>query len=133
MKFGNGLRVIKMLIKIKNLFDKYCTDDLHEKLLELRKHEPKDSKQRHILRGCIMGYELGAVQQAIKQDAQENLDPNIKKGYIENGKLGMADLITQLKMLCLDMGWDYKEIERLGVEHLVERHEDFKKEGWAEK
>jgi len=121
------------LLKIVDIFNKYNSDDLFEKLKELRKYEPPPSNQKNILRCCIMGYELGDIQRAIKTNSMENIDFVIKQGHIENGKLGMADLITQLKMLCLDIGWNYKEIEKMGVDHLIERHEDFKKEGWSEK
>lgn len=47
-------------------------------------------------------------------------------------KLGMADLITQCRMLCLDCNWDFDELQILGLEHLKERHEDFKKDGFSE-
>lgn len=120
------------LMFMKKLIDDYYKDSMMDDLIELSKNEPDNSTQRHILRCAIMGYELGAIQQAIVRDSSD-LPDHMKNGHIENGKLGMADLITQCKMLCLDMGWDYRAIERLGVEHLRERQKDFMNdEGWCE-
>jgi len=121
------------LIAVKNIIDKYDQNDMMAELRKLYGDEPHiDGHQRLILRVVIMGYELGAIQEAVLRNASERLPDNIKRGHIENGKLGMADLLTQLKMLCFELGWDYRAIERLGVEHLKERHVDFKKEGWCE-
>ena len=98
----------------------------------LRAREPGDSPGKRILRTNIMGYELGNIQEYTTKNSQKHLDPMIKKGLEENAKLGMADLITQCRMLCLDAGWDFDKIQKLGLDHLKERHEDFKKDGFGE-
>lgn len=113
-----------------NFIDKYLFNDINE-LLEIRKLEPENTLTRQVLRVGIMGYELGSLQQSIIKNSQENVNDYIKKGYLENGKLGMADLITQCKMLCIDLSWNYREIELLGIEHLKEREKDFKKDGYG--
>lgn len=105
---------------------------ISKELRRLRNQEPQSSDTKNIIRTNIMGYELGAIQEFTTKNAQNGLDPVIKKGYEANAKLGMADLIIQCRMLCLDNYWEFDEIQKLGLQHLKERHEDFKKEGFAE-
>jgi len=94
--------------------------------------EPPCSPHRKIMRGAIMGYELGDIQKYTTKDSQHNLPVNIKKGLEENAKLGMADIIIQCRMLCLDCHWNFDEIQELGLEHLKERHLDFERDGYGE-
>lgn len=56
--------------------------------------------------------------------------PDERNLHIADMQLAIGDSITQLKMLCIDMGFDPEEIERLGNEHTKERFEDFKNRGW---
>lgn len=107
--------------------------EITKELRALRRVEPSNSPQRTILRSAIMGYELGDIQKFAVKYAQQNLDSNIKKGLEENAKLGMADLVIQLRMFCEDMGWEFDSIQALGLEHLKERHEELKVDGWADK
>lgn len=82
-------------------------------------------------RTTIMGYELGSIQEYAIRKVQKDFDPNVLKVLEENAKLGMADLITTCRMFSLDCGWDFDEIQKLGLEHIQERFKDFQKEGFA--
>jgi len=107
--------------------------EITKELFALRKLEPGSSPMRSILRTNIMGYELGAIQEFTSKNSQERLPEHIKQGLKDEAMLGMADLITQCRMLCLDIpGWNFDEIQKLGLDHLKERHEDFKKDGFGE-
>jgi len=55
-----------------------------------------------------------------------------KKVILSEGKLAMADMLTQLYLLTLSLGWDWEELRKLGANHLEERHKDFKRDGWKE-
>ena len=50
--------------------------------------------------------------------------------HVVDMKLAIGDSIVQLKMLAENMGWNSKEIEQLGLQHTLERFEDFKERGW---
>ena len=109
-----------------------CTD-LKKEFVALHREEPTVNNKRLVMRGSIMGYELGDIQKFVVKNSQENLDEKIKKALGANAKLGMADLLAQCYMLCLDLGWDFEDIQLLGLEHLKERHVEIKRDGWGEK
>ncbi len=106
--------------------------DINKEFKTLHIEEPVSTDMRKILRTNIMGYELGHIQQFTNNNAHESLDSKTKKVFEGNAKLGMADLIAQCRMLCLDCGWDFDDIQLMGLDHLKERHDDFKKIGWGE-
>lgn len=56
--------------------------------------------------------------------------PEERDCHIADMKLAIADSICQLELLCVNMGFNYKEIRQLGRQHTFERFEDFKKRGW---
>jgi hypothetical protein len=105
--------------------------EISKELRVLRNQEPTSTPQKDIMRAAIMGYELGAIQQYTIRNAAKDYPEILKKGYEANAKLGMADLIIQCRMFCLDHYWNFDEIQKLGMTHLKERHEDFKREGWG--
>lgn len=107
--------------------------DIANTLKKLKENEPHvDMYKTLIMRGCICGHELGDLQKALMKNSQHSLNPDVKNGHLENGKLGMADLITQLRMICIEMGWSFKDIEALGIQHLKERHVELKRDGWSD-
>jgi len=107
--------------------------DIKKELRELHREEPQVTNHRLIMRGCIMGYELADIQKFVVKNSQENMDEKLKKALGANAKLGMADLLTQCYMLCIDLGWDFEDVQVLGLEHLKERHVEIKRDGWGEK
>jgi hypothetical protein len=56
--------------------------------------------------------------------------PEERDCHIADMKLAIGDIICQLELLCINMGFDHKEIRQLGREHTFERFEDFQKRGW---
>ena len=107
--------------------------DIIKELIELKNQEPhSDDAKTLILRGCICGYELGDIQRALLMNSRTGIDSNVRHGYLENGKLGMADLITQLRMICVTLGWSFKDIQDMGMTHLKERHVELDNDGWSE-
>ena len=106
--------------------------EISKELRILYNREPPHNNHSKIVRTSIMGYELGAVQQFAVKNNQKDLNPMIKRGLEEEAKLGMADLITTCRMFCIDNFWSFDEIQKLGLDHLKERHEEFKKDGFAQ-
>lgn len=104
----------------------------NRELRRLREEEPPTSKFSIILRSAIMGYELADIQKFAVKTAQENIPIETKIHLEENAKLGLADLITQCQLLCLDMNWNFEIIQNLGLENLKERHSVLKTEGYSE-
>ena len=107
--------------------------DVKKEFKALHVSEPAVTNSRKVMRTSIMGYELGDIQKFAVKNSQEHLDIKIKKALEANAKLGMADLIAQCHMFCLDFGWDFEAIQLLGLEHLRERHVEIERDGWGEK
>lgn len=101
---------------------------IEEKLKELKKDEP--SSDNIFRRLAIIGYEYGFVQRHLTYAEIFKEDEKERRIQLTSAKLELADLITQINMLCITMEWDYEELRKLGVKHLEERHEDFKRNNW---
>lgn len=110
--------------------DKECTSDIEKELAELKKNEPTSDNQ--FFRMCIASYEFGDLHRSIVYSERFKNDPKIRSAHLANGKLALADLLTQLNLLCITQEWDFEGLRRLGVEHLKERHQDFRRDGWSE-
>ena len=107
--------------------------EISRELRRLRAREPPHSNKTDILRTTIMGYELGAIQQYTVRVAHKTLHDDMRRGLEENAKLGMADLVTQLRMYCIDNHWNFNDIQAMGLQHLKEQHEIWKMEKWGDK
>ncbi len=83
-------------------------------------------------------YELGDLARAIVYAERFRKSDKVmfrngfkdKNTILAEGKLAMADLLTQLHMLCISMDWDIENLREIGVQHLAERQQDFKRDGW---
>lgn len=99
-------------------------------LIQLKKDEPTSDNQ--FFRLAIITYEMGDLNRSIVYAERFRNDEKARTAYLANGKLALADLLTQLHLLCQTVGWDFNELRMLGAKHLNERQEDFKKEGWSD-
>ena len=79
-----------------------------------------------------MAYEIGDLNRSIAYAERFRNDEKTRIAHLANGKLAMADVLAQLYLLCISLGWNFHELRKLGMEHLKERQEDFKKQGWNE-
>ena len=77
-------------------------------------------------RTLIISSEVGMLSKLIAYAAKF---PKERSAHLADSKLAIGDALVQLKMLCLDLGFDPEEIEQLGLEHTLERFEDFRKRG----
>lgn len=109
---------------------KEYTNDIEKELTELKKNEPTSDNQ--FFRMCIASYEFGDLHRSIVYSERFKNDPKIRAAHLANGKLALADLLTQLCLLCMTQEWNFEGLRRLGVEHLKERHRDFERDGWSE-
>ena len=104
--------------------------DIEKLLVELKKNEPTSDNQ--FFRLAIIAYEIGDLNRSIAFAERFRNDEKTRIAHLANGKLAMADVLTQLYLLCISLEWDFYALRRLGVEHLKERQEDFKRQGWSE-
>ena len=104
--------------------------DVDKLLIQLKKNEPTSDNQ--FFRLAILMYEMGDLNRSIVYAERFKNDEKARIAYLANGKLALADALTQLHLLCQSVGWNFNDIRKLGVEHLKERQEDFKKQGWRE-
>lgn len=114
-------------------------DNIDTVLKYLKSQEP--ASDNLFFRCSIIGYEWGDVQRAIvyaNRFFEENSKVMFRDGFkdkstiLAEGKLAMADLFTQLHLLCISLDWDIDELRKLGIKHLEERQKDFERDGWAE-
>lgn len=145
---SNILSIKGYAIPCKNFINGDCTFHIVDELLdELKSHEPDSDNL--FFRNSIIGYEWGDLQRAIvyaerftNKETVSKVDDKKKVMFrdgfkdrdtvLSEGKLAMADLLTQLYLLCSSLGWDWDKLRELGAQHLKERYEDFKRDGWKE-
>lgn len=102
-----------------------------DKLLkELKKNEPTSDNLFYRL--SIIAYEMGDLHRAVAYAERFKNDPKIRTGYLADGKLALADTLTQLFLLCETLEWDFHKLRKLGADHLAERHKDFERDGWCD-
>lgn len=99
-------------------------------LEELKRNEP--SSDNKFFRLSIIAYEMGDFHRSIVYAERFKDDEKARIAHLANGKLALADALTQLYLLCLSLEWDFDDLRELGALHLQERHEDFKRDGWSE-
>jgi len=89
---------------------------INEALRALKSGEPTSDNE--LFRMNIIMYELGDLARAIVYAERfRNSDKVMfrngfkdKNTILAEGKLAMADLLTQLHMLCISMEWDYENL-----------------------
>lgn len=109
---------------------------INEALCALKSREPTSDNE--FFRMNIIMYELGDLARAIvyAERFRNSNEVMFRNGFkdkntiLAEGKLAMADLLTQLHILCISMGWDIENLREIGVQHLAERQQDFKRDGW---
>ena len=118
--------------KTKDINGAICeiASDIDKLLVDLKNNEPTSDNQ--FFRLAILAYEMGDLNRSIVYAERFKNDEKTRIAHLANGKLALADILTQLYMLCLSLRWDFNALRRLGAEHFKERQEDFKKQGWSE-
>lgn len=101
--------------------------EIERELIELKKEEPDADI---FFRLAIIGYEFGYVQRALAYAHRFKENEAEREAYLADAKLEIADLLTQIHMLCIFKNWDFEGLRKLGVQHIKERFEDFKKNRW---
>lgn len=81
---------------------------------------PKAVHQPIPMRMMIVSYELGDLQRALFRIVWLKERSKDFRGYVGEAKLGVADIITQLRILLHELGIDWDEMVELGEEHLLE-------------
>lgn len=119
---------------IEDMKLKQETDSIDNKLKELKRLEP--TSDNPFFRLAIIGYEIqkafGSLEHSIVYAERFKNDEKSRKSHLKNAQLELGDCFTQLQLLCETYGFDIYETRLLGVQHLKERHEDFKVKGWSE-
>jgi len=128
----------EMRKKRRELPKEKLTLNFEHRLQELKNNEPTSDNK--FFRTNIIMYEFGDLCRSI--DYVERFKNSNKtlfrdgfkdtKTILSEGKLAMADMITQLRMLCLSFEWDFDNLSELGIKHLEERQKDYIRDGWNE-
>jgi len=123
----------------KNVPEGYSTvkSDCIDITLNILKAQEPDSDNL-FFRLAIIDYELGDLARAIVYSERFTKKAMFRDGFkdksviLTEGKLAMADVLTQLHLLCISLGWNFEELRELGAQHLEERQKDFKRDEWKE-
>lgn len=99
-------------------------EKINQSLKQLKFKEPLTTLT---FRLAIIEYELDRVAHYC---VYKERFPQIKQ-LRGNLKLELADAITMLHMLCLDLELDFDALQTLGLKHLRERYEDFVEDKWV--
>jgi len=124
--------------KEKGLPENLLHNNFEYYIKELKKNEPTSDNE--FFRTNIIMYEFGDLCRAIVYAQRfKNSDKIMFRDGFKNcdtilseGKLAMADMITQLRMLCVSLNWSFDELSELGIKHLEERQKDHQRDGWCE-
>ena len=122
----------------KELPEKLLHNNFEYYIKELKKNEPTSDNE--FFRTNIIMYEFGDLCRAIVYANRfKNTDKIMfRDGFkdvniiMSEGKLAMADMITQLRMLCVSLNWNFDEVSELGIKHLEERQKDHERDEWVE-
>ena len=125
-------------IKRKELPKEIQTSNFEKILKELKKNEP--TSDNLFFRTNIIMYEFGDLCRSIvySERFKDNNNTLFRDGFkdtstiLSEGKLAMSDMITQLRILCLSLEWNFDELSELGIKHLEERQKDYIRDGWNE-
>ena len=123
---------IKDIINLECLL--HSTKNLHNKLSDLKRQEPQSDKP--FFRLAIIGYEivkvLGSLEHAIVYAERFKDDPALYNQEIKNAQIELGDCFVQLCLLAKTYNLNIWDTLEMGILHLEERHEDFKRKGWCE-
>ena len=123
--------------KRRELPKENLSSNFEHRLQELKNNEP--TSDNLFFRTNIIMYEFGDLCRSIVYAERfKNNKTLFRDGFkntntiLSEGKLAMADIITQLRMLCLSIEWNFDELSELGIKHLEERQKDYIRDGWNE-
>lgn len=103
--------------------------EITKEIKKLHRQPFEKKKCNDLKRGCILSYELSELIQFIvydhvsQEDGKER-DESIFKGKESLAKMGLGDLLIQLRFLCIDNGWDIDNIQRDALNHRKERQKE---------
>ena len=107
--------------------------EITKKIRKLDKQPFEKGKCNLYKKGCILSYELGELvnfltfYQVSKEPGKTPPSDSIMKARENLGKMGMADLLIQLRFLCLEFGWSFDDIQKQGLNHRIERQKEIEK------
>lgn len=73
----------------------------------------------------IMTYELGDFVKCLVKSASYSYDEKLAKAFLTEAKIGLADMLTQARLLCELLGWQFEEVKALGQERYEEAMRQF--------
>ena len=90
--------------------------------------EIKEPKADMFFRLNIIFYELGDLSRDI---VYMHRFPDERIAHKANARLSLADLFTQLSLLCKELDFNEEKLRKLGWRHLKEKYKEFEKRGWT--
>jgi hypothetical protein len=78
----------------------------------------------------ILNKELALVAYGLLQTRIFTAEADALKA---NAILELGDAMVQIELLCYDLGVQPKDVLRRGIQHTLERFQDFDRRGWGQK
>jgi hypothetical protein len=86
-----------------------------------------------VITSMIIGYEVGHFQRNIFYaqmiDESKDSELQLRDGWLANAKIEFSDCVTQCRVLCEVMGWNWQSIVETGEAKLQERIDTYKARG----
>lgn len=106
--------------------------EITKEINKLAKQPFEKMKCNNLKKGCILSYELGElinfiVFDVVSHEDGKKPDNNIYEARKRLGKMGLSDLLIQLRFICYEFGWDFDTLQKEGLEHRIERQKEIEK------
>ena len=78
----------------------------------------------------VMMYELGYVARGLTyaEHSDYRKDSSSMRAHLQEARINAADLATQIRVLCDQLGWDWNELLTDGEERFTERMQELEEE-----
>ena len=103
--------------------------EITKEIKKLARHNFEKHKCQNFKRAAIINYEVQElthfmVYDEVSQEDDKERDERIHKPKELLAKMGMGDLIIQLRFYAYKMGWDIDTIQRDALNHRIERQKE---------
>jgi len=87
------------------------------------------TKCNQLKKAAIINYEVQElthflVYDTVSQEGKKIRDEELHKPKESLAKMGLGDLLVQLRFICYEQGWDIDTIQRDALNHRIERQKE---------
>ena len=107
---------------------KECVE-ISKEIKKLARQPFEKNKCNQYKKAAIINYEVQElthylVNDVVSQEDNKKRDESIHKPKEALAKMGMGDLLIQLRFIAYNQGWDFDSIQRDALNHRIERQKE---------